>query len=237
MASPGAQDGEEALVALSETQQSSSVTSQHITMEPPPPRLDRVRDWIAANGLDALVVTGTDLVTWVTGYARYYGGPAAVVIGPDGERTLVVAPRRGAVAEQLSDADRVVGYGERGFGLELNPIPLLAAAVHQVGAVAHARRLGVAGDHAAGVARRPTATVVAADDALHSMSLVKDADELARIFHAYELCWLAHAEVADGTRAGASEIEMLSAGARCGPDPPRVAGRVRRGPAGSGEHC
>ena len=30
------------------------------------------------------------------------------------------------------------------------------------------------------------------------MSLVKDGDELAKIFHAYELCWLGHAAVAEG---------------------------------------
>ncbi len=199
-------------MALSETHQTSSVVSQLITMDPPPPRLDRVREWIAANELDALIVTGTDLVTWITGYSRYYGGAAAVVIGPDGDRTLVALRDEVPVAEQLADADRIVGYGERGFGLELNPIPLLAAEVHKVGIVSSARRLGVAGDHADGVAAGRTAAIVTADDALHGMSLVKDADELVKIFHAYELCWLAHAEVAEGTRAGASEIEMLSAG-------------------------
>ena len=113
-------------------------------MEPPPPRLDRVRAWIAASELDALIVTGTDLVTWITGYSRYYGGAAAVVIGPDGYRTLVVLRDEVPVAERLADADRVVGYGVRGFGLELNPIPLLAAEVHKVGVVSSARRLGVA---------------------------------------------------------------------------------------------
>lgn len=199
-------------MALPETHQSSSVVSNLISMEAPPPRLDRVRQWIAANELDALIVTGPALVTWITGYARYYGGPGAVVIGPDGERTLVALRDEVAVAEQLADADRVVGYGERGFGLELNPIPLLASEVHKVSVVSAARRLGVAGDHSGGVMAGRTATIVAADDALHKMSLVKDADELAKIFHAYELCWLAHAEVAEGTRAGASEIEMLSAG-------------------------
>jgi Xaa-Pro aminopeptidase len=43
------------------------------------------------------------------------------------------------------------------------------------------------------------------------LSLVKDSDELARIHHAYELCWLAQAAVADGVAAGATEIEMMTA--------------------------
>ena len=43
------------------------------------------------------------------------------------------------------------------------------------------------------------------------MTLVKDADEIERIFHSYELCWLAHAALAEGAAAGASEIEMMSA--------------------------
>jgi Xaa-Pro aminopeptidase len=188
--------------------------SDQIAMEPPEPRLNRVRQWIAANSLDALILTGADLVTWITGYSRYYGGPSAVVVGPAGERTLVVLRDEAAVAEQLADADRVVGYGERGFGLELNPLPLLVNEVLKVGAVSSARQLGVAGEHGsdcAGRAGLDGVSAVFADDALHRMSLVKDGDELAKIFHSYELCWLAQAAVADGAQAGASEIEMMSA--------------------------
>jgi Xaa-Pro aminopeptidase len=180
-------------------------------MAPPRPRLDRVTGWMSAQALDALVVTGADLVTWLTGYARYYGGPSAMVLDPSGERTLVVPRDEVPVAERLADAERVVGYGVRGFGLELNPLPLLAAAVLGVGAVASAARVGSAGEHGGHVAGEVPAESVAADDALHRISLVKDGDELAKIFHAYELCWLAHAAVAEGARAGASEIEMMSA--------------------------
>jgi Xaa-Pro aminopeptidase len=180
-------------------------------MPSPPPRLDRVTDWMRGHELGALVVTGADLVNWVTGYSRYYGGPAAVVFGPSGERTLVVLRDEVPVAEGLADAERVTGYGERGFGLELSPLPLLAAEVRSVPAVASAARIGVAGEHGDAIAGAVSADVVPADDALHRMSLVKDGDELAKIFHSYELCWLAHAAVADGARAGASEIEMMSA--------------------------
>ena len=191
--------------------QNPPVVSERLTLEPPLPRLDRVREWIAANEVDLLIATGTDLVTWITGYSRYYGGPAAVVVGPAGERTLIVLRDEASVAEQLADADRIVGYGERGFGLELNPIPLLVNEVLGVSAVSTAGRIGVAGEHGADIAAHAAAHSVPADDALHRMSLIKDSDELAKIFHAYELCWLAHAAVAEGTRAGSSEIEMMSA--------------------------
>jgi Xaa-Pro aminopeptidase len=188
-----------------------SVVSDRITMAPPTPRLERVTAWITANDLDALVVTGAALVNWITGYSRYYGGPAAVVITPAGRRTLVVLRDEVAVAGRMSDAEAVTGYGEHGFGLELSPVPLLVAEVLRVGAVASARRIGVAGDHGSAVAESCGAEALVADAALHRMSLVKDADELARIFRSYEMCWLGHAAIAEGTAAGASEIEMMSA--------------------------
>ena len=98
-----------------------------------------------ANGVDALVAARPDLVTWLAGYSRYYGGLSAVVVGRDGERVLVVARDEVAVAEQLSDADRVVGYGERGFGIELNPAPLMLGVVSELAVVSSARRIATAG--------------------------------------------------------------------------------------------
>ena len=198
-------------MALRQPDGQQAVVSDRITMAPPRPRLDRVTGWMSAHALDALVVTGTDLVNWLTGYSRYYGGPSALVLDPAGRRTLVVLRDEVPVAERLADADRIVGYGERGFGLELSPLPLLAAAVLGTGAISSAARIGFAGEHGGHIAAGVTAEDVPADDALHRMSLVKDGDELTKIFHAYELCWLGHAAVADGARAGASEIEMMSA--------------------------
>jgi Xaa-Pro dipeptidase len=199
-------------VASRQADELSAVLSDQITMAPPRPRLDRVTGWMSGQALDVLVVTGAGLVTWLTGYARYYGGPSALVVGPAGERTLVVPRDEVPVAERLADAERVTGYGVRGFGLELNPVPLLAAAVREAGAVSSAARAGFAGEHADAIAGEVAAQRVPAGEALHRMSMVKDADELAKIFHAYELCWVAHAAVADGARAGATEIEMMTAG-------------------------
>ena len=183
--------------------------SERIGMEPPRSRYDRVTEWMAANGVDALVAARPDLVTWLAGYSRYYGGLSAVVVGRDGERVLVVARDEVAVAERLSDADRVIGYGERGFGIELNPAPLMLGAVSELAAVSSARRIATAGEAAdfAPAGGDP----VPADAALHQLSLVKDPDEVARIHHSYELCWVAQAAVADGTAAGATEIEIMTA--------------------------
>jgi Xaa-Pro dipeptidase len=188
-----------------------SVVSDRIMMAPPEPRLERVTAWMAASELDALVVTSPAMVNWVTGYARYYGGPTAAVVGPTGQRALVVMRDEVDVAGKLSDAESVTAFGERGFGLELNPVPLLVAEVLRTSAVASAGRVGVAGDFAAAVAEAVGSPTIAADEALHQMSLVKDADELVKIFRSYELCWLAHTAIAEGTAAGASEIEMMSA--------------------------
>jgi len=192
-------------------QHAAPVANDRIRMEPPRCRHDRVTDWMAANDVDALVAGGADLVTWLAGYSRYYGGLCAVVVGRDGERVLVVPRDEAAVAEQLSDADRVVGYGERGFGIELNPAPLMFGAVSELAPVASARRAATAGGPVADFTPPGRGDVVAADAALHQLTLVKDADELARIYHSYELCWVAQAAVADGAAAGATEIEIMTA--------------------------
>jgi Xaa-Pro aminopeptidase len=193
-------------------QRQAQVVSQRIAMEPPPSRLHRVTSWMSGSRLDAVVVAGADLVNWLAGYSRYYCGLSAAVIGPDGERTLIVPRDEVAVAEKLSAADRVVGYGERGFGLELNPAPLLLGEVLGLEAISSARRIGTAGEPTAALADQSDAEVVPSDAELHEISLVKDLDEVAKIFHSYELCWLAQAAVADGVTSGASEIEMMTAG-------------------------
>jgi Xaa-Pro aminopeptidase len=189
----------------------ASVVSERITMAPPEPRLSRVTAWMAACELDALVVTGAALVNWLAGYSRYYGGPAALVIDPAGHRTLIVMRDELAAAEETADAETVLSFGERGFGLELAPAPILIRAALGVPCAAAATRLGVAGDLSAVVSALSAATVVAGDDDLHQLSLVKDADELVKIFWSYELCWLAHTAIAAGTAAGATEVEMFSA--------------------------
>ena len=46
----------------------------------------------------------------------------------------------------MSDADQVLAFGERGFGINLDPLTDLVSAVAAVPAVARARRIGVASE-------------------------------------------------------------------------------------------
>jgi Xaa-Pro aminopeptidase len=118
------------------------------------------------------------------------------------------------VAEALGDADAVLGYGVRGFGIELDPLPLLADVVASVPALASASRVGIAdglGPMTGQVGSRIGAELVAAETALVSMRLRKDEDELARMLHAYELAWLGQRAVGEAAARGSTEIEMFTA--------------------------
>lgn len=160
--------------------------------------------------LDAVVVAGADNVNHLCGYWRYYGGPSALAVGRDGARTLAVMLDAAAIARELSQADEVAGYGERGFGIDLNPVARLVTAVEAIPAVAAARRIGVSSE-LPGFALSVKAEQVPAGSALHRLRLVKDWDELERIHAAYELCWLGQRAVAAGARAGAEEIGLFTA--------------------------
>jgi len=175
----------------------------------PPGRLERLRTWMEDERLDAAVLTGADEVNYLSGYLRYFGGPCALVVAGDGERTLVVGPDEAKVAERLSDADAVRCFGERGFGLELNPLPVLAGAVASVPAVASATRLGVSGALLDG---RVGAQLVPGGESLRRLRMRKDADELTKILHAYELCWVGQQAVGDAAQSGeAREIDLFTA--------------------------
>src|SRR3990170_6794530 len=153
----------------------------------PAQRLDRLRGWMEEERLDAVAVFGADNVTHLSGYARYYGGPSGLVIGRDGERTLAVMRDEVKVAERLSEAGSVLGYGIRGFGIELNPLPLLADVVASVPAVSGASRLGLT-DGLGGVGslleRRVSAGPVSAGGGVDRPRPPKDEDQLRKILHA-----------------------------------------------------
>jgi len=186
-----------------------------ITVPRPPHRLDRVRTWMEQESLDACVLFGAQNVAHLGGYARYYGGPAGLVIGRDGSRTLVVMLDEVPVARELGDADAVLPYGERGFGINLNPLPLLAGSVAAVGEVKNAARIGVS-DEIGGMAdllrRECDAAHVDATEVLYRIRLIKDEDELVQILRGYELCWIGQQAVAQGAaQPGITEIELFTA--------------------------
>jgi Xaa-Pro aminopeptidase len=185
-----------------------------ISIARPPHRLERLREWMAEESLDACVVFGAQNVAHLGGYHRYYGGPAGLVIGKDGARTLAVMFDEAPVARSLGDADEVTSYGERGFGINLQPLPLLADTIAGVDEVRRARRIGISdeiGGMGALLQSRGDATQVDASQALYRIRFVKDEDELVKVLHSYELCWLAHETVAETAQPGVSEIELFSA--------------------------
>ncbi len=185
-----------------------------LTLERPPHRLARLTGWMTSHAVDACVITGAEHVTHMGGYSRYYGGASALVVGSDGHRTLIVMRDEVPVAQRLGEADEVVGYGERGFGINLDPVPPLAAALAAVPAVRAARVLGIADPGSAVTAeltRLLSAGTVDLTPALAAIRLVRDEDELVKALYGYELSWLAQAVVGEKAVPGVTEIELLSA--------------------------
>jgi Xaa-Pro aminopeptidase len=202
-------------MALDATQLTAGARlGDRIPIPRPPHRLERLREWMAAGSLDATVVFGATNVAHLAGYARYYGGPAGLVIGRDGSRTLVVMLDEVPVARELGDADEVLGYGERGFGINLDPLPLLAGVVAGVDVVRSARQIGFS-DEIGGMGERLRAHAgaqqVNASATLERIRLLKDEDELVKVLHAYELAWIGQRTVGElAKQPGITEIELFS---------------------------
>src|ERR1700752_3537608 len=100
-----------------------------ISMPRPLNRLERLRVWMDDEKLECTVVFGADNVNHLCGYWRYFGGPSALVVGRDGERTPAVMLDEARVAKELASADAVIGFGERGFGIDLDPVAGLIESV------------------------------------------------------------------------------------------------------------
>src|SRR5436189_2638761 len=90
-----------------------------VVPERPPNRRERLRGWMQGEGVTCAVLFGADHVTHLTGYARYFGGPSAGVLGAGGGCILVVVQGEAAVARRLASAVAVIGFGGGGFGIGL----------------------------------------------------------------------------------------------------------------------
>jgi Xaa-Pro aminopeptidase len=177
-------------------------------------RLERLAAWIEDERLDCVVAAGPDHVNHLTGYWRYFAMPSTVIVGRDAKRTLALIQFEEQPARELSAADDVVTYGERGFGLDLDPAAGLVELVASIDQVAGARRIGLASE-LPGVSEELTgrlaAEVVDAAPTLAKIRLVKDDDELEKISASYALCWRAQRAVGENTKPGVEEIELFSA--------------------------
>lgn len=201
---------------MTEENSTAPMLGRRIAIERPAPRLERLRSAMADVGVDVAIVAGSENVTHMCGYWRYYGGPSALVIDSDGAGSLVVMADEEPIAREQAAVAAVVGYGDLGFGFELQPLPGLVAALAEVPAVRDAGRLGLAdGLGGLGPLLRPAVRAEVADiaPALAAIRMVRDEDELVRILHAYELCWRAQAAVGEMAGPGVSEIELFTTAA------------------------
>lgn len=176
-------------------------------------RHGRLAAWMEDEQLDCVVAAGADHVNHLTGYSRYFAMPSAVVVGRDGKRTLALIQFEESPARETSEADDVVTYGERGFGLDLNPAGGLVELVAGIPEVAKAKRIGLADELGVGeaIAGRISGEVVDAAPTLAKIRLVKDADEVEKISASYALCWRAQRAVSENAKPGVEEIELFTA--------------------------
>src|SRR5437868_12831708 len=161
-------------------QRSAEGVGMTVASERPPHRRDRLCGWMRSEHVPWTVLFGADHVAHLTGYARYFGGPSAVVVGVDGRRVLVVMQDEAPVARSRSSADEVIGFGERGFGIDLDPVAGLVATVAALPVVAGAKRLGIATELAGAdlrLAALLAAKLVDDGEALRRIRLAKDWDE------------------------------------------------------------
>ena len=169
------------------------------------PRQQRLLDGLAERGCSSAILVGSAHAIHLTGYCRYLGGPAAVVVDADAKRTLVVPRYELGAAEETAEAEVAVGYGASDF-LDFDPLPkLVAACLAHVGK----GRVGLAGD--AEISSGSIPDRVRVDDLVAEVRACKDADETAKIARSYELALTAQRAVCELLEEGASEIELSSA--------------------------
>jgi Xaa-Pro aminopeptidase len=170
---------------------------------------------MSEQGLDCVVAAGAKAVNHLLGYWRYFGGAAAAVIEPTGARTLLVPRDEATSAEIAVQSCTLLAYGERGFGLVPDQGPALAEALSSLPQLRGRGGVGLAGE-LPGLAQllveRLGRATFDANAELERIRLVKDEDELERIRYSYELAWTAQRAVRERADAGASEIELFTAG-------------------------
>jgi Xaa-Pro dipeptidase len=174
-----------------------------------PQRVHRLRALLDERDCSHAIVVGTDHVLHLGGYIRYLGAPGAVIIGPDAERSLVVARFELAAAEAEAEVDSVVAYGQDDL-LDFVPLRALAATCRELsGASSVAIAASAAFWSAFGADQRRTIDI---EQDLLGLRRVKDEDELDRIRAAFRLALVGQSAVEALRPQERTEIELFTAG-------------------------
>ena len=183
-----------------------------------PGRVRRLQQHLADHDVDVALVSGDGNVVHQSGYQRYYQGLCMVVVPAEGEPALLVPRDEVAGAQETAFTATVIGYGERGFGLDLDPeaalVAALPAVVQTVLQGRSPRQVGLAGASSRAVnaleALGPRPKAVELGNVLSAIREIKDPDEVAAIARSYQYCLLAQQAVSKAARPGATEIELFS---------------------------
>jgi Xaa-Pro dipeptidase len=159
----------------------------------------------------AALLIGPGHAAHLAGYSRLYSGPVALLVLADGTTTMLTPQYEVDAARDLARADRVLGYGGHGFGLDLAATTRLSEACAEL---LPPGRIGIASE-VPGVVE----TVVAAsgreavdfESVTASLRLIKDEDEVRLIARAYELSLAGQAAVEQAAVPGSREIDLYTA--------------------------
>ena len=146
----------------------------------------------------------------MTGYNRYLAGLSAVIVGADGDVTLVTSPEEVPLAIATSSAREVRSFGTGGFGLDLDSMSTLLGELRQIKSLQGPRRIGYAGLSDGTAAKMDWQSATSVEGDLQRVSMRKDRDEAEKVGVAYNLCWEAHRAVEAAVDAGASELEIFT---------------------------
>lgn len=176
-----------------------------------PARVGRLAEGIGAQDCAAGLFAGQSHAAHIAAYSRPFSGPTATILSAEREITLVVPAYEVEVARREAEADRVVGYGGEGFGLELEPLADLIQTC-----------LGLLGDGDVGIASeipgleerlaaRRGRACRSLEALVHDVRLRKDEWECHAIRRAFELSLLGQQAVGEGAVPGAREIDLYTA--------------------------
>jgi ectoine hydrolase len=193
----------------------------HFTAEEYAARLTATREAMAAEGLDALVVTDPSNMHWLTGYDGWsFYVHQAVVVPPDGPPLWWGRPQDRAGAAQtvwMPDA-ALLDYPE---ALVQNPPahPHAVLADHLKGRGLGRARIGVEMDnyyysaaaHAALQAGLPDARLADATGLVNWRRAIKSPAELALMRQAAQIVDAMHAEIATSLRPGVRKCDVVAA--------------------------